>query len=218
MQEIERFRKRARFHHWWIVACALLLGLTGLFLFLSWFSPAAWWGYSRLVHRIAAAGFIAMPVLYFLMNPRATLHWIKEAFTWGPEDLGWLRAAPEYYFGGDESSMPPQDRSNTGQKLWMFVVIVTGVIFVITGMIMWVFKGIVSPGTFQAMVIIHDIAFILAGSMFLVHLSLAVFHPRMSEALHSMITGKASVQYVKSHHGKWYDRITAPEVPQEEPS
>ena len=208
MQEIERYRKRARIQHWLIVVCAFLLGLTGLFLFLSWFGPAAWWGYSRLVHRIAAAGFVAMPVLYALLNPKSTWAWIKEAFTWNKDDLGWLRAAPTYYFGSDIIPMPPQERSNTGQKMWMLVVIVTGVIFVVSGGIMWFGKGLVPTGVFQWSVFAHDVAFITAGAMLLVHIVLGSVHPRFSEALHSMVSGKVSVHYAKSHHGKWYDRIT----------
>ncbi len=209
MQDVERFRKRAIFQHWWIVACSLLLGLTGLFLFLSWVSPAAWWGWSRLVHRIAAVGFVGIPVIYFILNPKSTLEWLKEAFTWNKEDLGWLQAAPSYYFGGPEEDMPPQDRSNTGQKLWMLVVVITSVVFVITGFIMWFFQGSIPQGAYQAMVLLHDIAFIAGGTMLLVHIALAAFHPRMSEAMRSMTTGKATVDYVKTHHGKWYERIAA---------
>ena len=126
MQDVERFRKRAIFQHWWIVACSLLLGITGLFMFLSWVSPGAWGGYAGVIHRIGAVGFVAVPVLYFLMNPKSSLEWLKETFTWGVDDLGWLQAAPTYYFGGPEEAMPPQGRSNTGQKLWMLVVVVTG--------------------------------------------------------------------------------------------
>lgn len=209
MQEVERYSKRAIFHHWWIVACSMLLGLTGLFLFLSWFSPASWWGISRLVHRIAAVGFVAVPVIYTFMNPRATWEWIKEAFTWNKDDVGWLQAAPIYYFGGDESGMPPQDRSNTGQKLWMVVVIITSIVFVITGFFMWFLKAVISPGTYQVMLLLHDVAFIVAGSMLLVHVALGAFHPMFPEALRSMITGKVTADYAKSHHGKWYDRILA---------
>lgn len=208
MKEIERYRKRAIFHHWWIVACSLLLAITGLFLFLSWFGPAAWWGYSRLAHRIAAVGFVAVPVIYALLNPKSTWAWIKEAFTWGKEDLGWLKAAPTYYFGSDIVPMPPQDRSNTGQKLWMLVVIVTSVIFVVSGALMWFFKGIVPAGVFQWAVFAHDVAFITAGAMLLVHVALGAFHPRFSEALRSMITGKVSEEYAKSHHEKWYEKIS----------
>jgi formate dehydrogenase subunit gamma len=211
MQEVERFRKRARVQHWWIVVWALILGLTGLFLFVDGFSAAAEGGGSRLAHRIAAICFVAWPVLYFLMNPKSAWEWIKEAFTWNKDDIGWLQAAPSYYFGGPEEDMPPQDRSNTGQKLWMVVVIITGLIFVITGFFMWFLKGNISPGTYQVMLLLHDIAFIVAGAMFLVHVFLAAFHPRMSEAMRSMWGGKSSVHYAKTHHGKWYDRISAGE-------
>ena len=208
MKEIERYSKRAIFQHWWIVACSFLLALTGLFLFLSWFGPAAWWGYSRLVHRIAAVGFVAIPVIYTILNSKSTWHWIKEAFTWGKHDVGWLQAAPTYYFGSDIVPMPPQERANTGQKMWMLVVIVTGVIFVVSGGIMWFGKDLVPTGVFQWSVFAHDVAFIAAGAMLLVHIALGTFHPRFSEALHSMITGKVSVDYAKSHHGKWHDKIS----------
>jgi formate dehydrogenase subunit gamma len=211
MQEIERYRKAARIHHWWIVVWALMLGLTGLFLFLSWFSPAAWWGWSRLFHRIAAVLFVAGPVIYFLLYPKQVLEWIKEAFTWGKDDIGWLKAAPIYYFGGDEGSMPPQDRSNTGQKMWMLVVIIAGLAFVVTGFFLWFLKGIISPGVFQAMLLIHDVAFIGAGAMLLVHVALGAFHPRFSEAMRSITSGSVSAEYAKSHHGKWYDRIVSGE-------
>jgi formate dehydrogenase subunit gamma len=208
MQEVERYSKRAIVQHWWIVACSILLAITGLFLFISWFGPAAWWGYSRLVHRIAAVGFVAVPVLYMILNPKSTIEWVKEAFTWGKADFGWLKAAPTYYFGFDIIPMPPQERSNTGQKMWVLVVIVTSVIFVVSGGIMWFGKGLVSTGVFQWSVFAHDAAFVIAGAMFLVHIALGTFHPRFSEALRSMISGKVSVHYAQSHHGKWYDRIS----------
>jgi formate dehydrogenase gamma subunit len=104
--------------------------------------------------------------------------------------------------------MPPQERSNTGQKMWVLVVIVTSVIFVVSGGIMWFGKGLVSTGVFQWSVFAHDAAFVIAGAMFLVHVALGTFHPRFSEALRSMISGKVSVHYAQSHHGKWYDRIS----------
>lgn len=209
MQEVERFRKRARVHHWWIAVWALILGLTGLFLFVDGFSAVAEGGGSRLVHRIAAICFVAGPGLYFFMNAKSSWEWIRDAFSRSTEDIGWLNAAPSYYFGGPEEAMPPQEWSNTGQKLWTVVAITTGLIFVITGFFMWFLKGNISPGTYQVMLLLHDIAFIFAGAMFLVHFALAVFHPRMSEAMRSMIWGKSTVHYAKTHHGKWYDRISA---------
>lgn len=208
MKEVVRYRKRAMIEHWLIVVCSLLLGITGIFLFVSWFGPAAIGGYSRVIHRIAAVGFVTIPLLYMVLNPRSSWEWIKEAFTWNKDDLGWLRAAPTYYFGTDIIPMPPQDRSNTGQKLWMLFAILTGIIFVVSGGLMWFAKSYVPTGVFQWAVYAHDVAFIAAGAMLLVHIILGSVHPRFSEAFRSMITGKVSVDYAKSHHGKWYDRIT----------
>ena len=54
-------------------------------------------------------------------------------------------------------------------------------------------------------------AAIVGGSMALLHLYLGAIHPRMTESLKSMITGKVSAEYAKSHHAKWYSEITEAE-------
>jgi formate dehydrogenase subunit gamma len=45
--------------------------------------------------------------------------------------------------------------------------------------------------------------------MFFVHIYLGVFHPMMTEALKSMVSGKISIEYAKEHHGKWYEEVAA---------
>jgi formate dehydrogenase subunit gamma len=213
MQErtVERFKLRSRWLHWIIVAAFLTLGITGLFLYVPQFGPVAQDGFTRIIHRIAAVLFIAAPVLYFLISPRSTLHFLKEVFTWGSDDIKWLKAAPDYYFGGDESRMPPQGGMNTGQKLYALVVVVGGIGFLVTGLIMWLGKGSVSSGVFLGTVLLHDLLFIGVGSFMLVHFYLGVIHPRMTESMRSMINGKVTVEYAKSHHGKWYNKIAGDE-------
>ena len=108
--------------------------------------------------------------------------------------------------------MPPQEHMNTGQKLWWLMAIVFGLIFVISGLIMWAFKGTAPVALLQWMVFIHDIAFIATGCMLFVHIYLSVAHPLMrplrTGAWSSMARGKVSVGYARSHHAKWYDRIS----------
>jgi formate dehydrogenase subunit gamma len=123
--------------------------------------------------------------------------------------MGWLMAAPSYYFGGPEEKMPPQGHVNTGQKLWQFIVLATGALFLISGFIMLVLKDSVAPEVFQWSVIAHDVAFILAFLMLLVHIYTGSLHPRMTESFRSMLNGKISVNYAKHHYGKWYDTISA---------
>ena len=209
MQVVERYTPSARWFHWLIVAVFLELVLSGLLLFQPWFSSTldmigTW---IRIIHRIGAVILVGAPAIFALVSWRRAWYFVKEAFTWGKEDLDWLKVAPTYYFGGDPRLMPPQGHINTGMKLYRLTILLGGGVFVITGLIMWVLKGIVSPGVFQLCVVVHDIAFIVAISMFLLHVQLGVFHPRMDESLLSIVDGKVSGVYAKSHHGKWYDEI-----------
>lgn len=208
---VERFKKRTIWFHWIHTAAFLVLIVTGAILFIPGLGGAAAGGLTRLIHRIAVVFFVGLPVVYFVFNPRMSLHFIKETLTWGKDDLDWAKVAPLYYFGGDEEKMPPQGHVNTGQKMWQFVVLGTGVLFLVTGVTMWFFKGSVAPGIFQWCVIVHDIAFILASLMLLVHIYLGIIHPRMTESLRSMWSGKISKKYASSHYGKWYDEISASE-------
>jgi formate dehydrogenase subunit gamma len=206
--EVEKYRKPVRILHWIHSGAFVLLFLTGLVLFIPGLGFLAEDSWTRLIHRIGAVIFVVIPIIYLIINPRAVGRGLKQAFTWNAEDLGWLKAAPRYYFLGDEKGMPPQGEMNTGQKLWWFLTLVFGVIFVITGVIMWFAKAAAAPALLQWMVFIHDVAFIVTGSMFLLHIYLGVLHPLMTEAWNSMTGGKISAEYAKTHHGKWYAEVS----------
>ena len=210
--EVEKYSAGARWFHWTITAAALVLAITGLFLYVPWFSSVAEGGATRIVHRIAAVIFILAPLLFFLMKPGRSFHFVKEIFSWGKDDLAWLKAAPDYYFGGDEKKMPPQGDMNTGQKLWAVVAFFSALGFIFTGIFMWFLKDTLPAGVFSWMVIVHDLCFIAGGAMLLVHLYLGAIHPRMTESLKSMIKGKVSAEYAQSHHGKWYKEVVGREA------
>ena len=209
MEVIERYTPSARWFHWLFAAVFLELVLSGLLIFIPWSGLAIVGTWVRLVHRIGAVIFIAAPVIFTLFNWSKSWYFVKEAFVWGKDDFSWVKAAPGYYFGSDPRLMPPQGYINTGMKLYRLAIIFGAVAFIITGLIMWFFKGIVPPLVFQGSVIIHDLGLIFGIMMFLLHVQLGVFHPRMDESLLSMVDGKVSGVYAKSHHGKWYDEVAA---------
>jgi len=206
---IERFKKCTIWFHWVHTAAFLILIITGAILFIPGLGASAAGGLPRFIHRVAVAVFIGVPLFYFVFNPKMTFHFIKETFSWGRDDILWFRRAPDYYFGGAEEKMLPQGHVNTGQKMWQLVVLGTGTIFIITGFIMWFFKGTLAATVFQWCVIIHDAAFLLVFLMLLIHVYLGIIHPRMNESLRSMWDGKVSVIYARHHYGKWYDEICA---------
>ena len=206
--EVEKYRKPIRILHWVHAGAFVLLFLTGLVLFIPQLGIIAQDSWTRVIHRIGAVVFVIAPLIYLPLNWEASLKGIKKAFTWGSEDMGWLKAAPRFYFLNDETVMPPQGAMNTGQKMWWFMVIVFGVIFVITGLIMWFFKTIAPAALLQWMVFAHDVAFIATGAMLFVHIYLSVLHPLMTESWSAMARGKISTEYAKTHHAKWYEEVS----------
>jgi len=157
----------------------------------------------RFVHRLAAILFIGEPVIYGILQPRRLWMHIKE-FGFERDDIGWMKNAFGYYVLGRHTDMPPQGRFNTGEKINGVVQILTWVLFVGTGLVMWLGKGLVPADIFRLMVILHDLTMIAAVCMLIVHLYLALAHPLMWAALVSMRFGYTSASYAAEHHAKWY--------------
>ena len=76
-REVERFKLRTRWLHWVVVVSALILAITGMFLYMPPISAVAQGGYTRVIHRVAAVLFVGAPVLYFLMDPALSLSFLK---------------------------------------------------------------------------------------------------------------------------------------------
>ena len=212
VREVERYSQPARIFHWVHTGAFIVLFLTGLVFFIPALGFLAQGGWTGVVHRIAAVIFLVMPLAFMVTKPKAALTAIKEILQWGRGDIKWLKAAPRYYFLCDEKAMPPQDDMNSGQKLWGLMVFGFGLLFVVTGAVMWFGSTFIATSLMQWTIILHDIAFIATGAMLFVHIYLSVFHPlmgpRSTGAWSSMARGKVSVEYAKSHHGKWYERIS----------
>jgi formate dehydrogenase subunit gamma len=210
-QMVERYRTPTRILHLIHSIAFVLLFFTGLVLFIPQLGFLAEDSWTRSIHRIAAAVFIIAPLIYIPLNFKSTMSGIKEAFTWRRADLGWLKAAPRYYFLTDEKAMPPQEHMNSGQKMWWLLVIVFGLLFIITGLIMWFAKETASVALLQWMVLIHDVAFIVTGVMFFIHIYMSIIHPLARPlkvgSWNAMLHGTVTAEYAKSHHAKWYDSI-----------
>ncbi len=202
-KEVEMYRKPTIVLHWVHLVSFCVLFLTGLVLFIPQLGFLAQDSWTRIIHRIAAIVFIVAPLIYIPMNWKSTWEGLKIAFSWGKGDLAWLKAAPRYYFLGDETGMPPQGRMNTGQKLWWFIVLTFGTLFVVTGLVMWFAQG-ASPALMQWMVFLHDVAFVVSAPMLFTHIYLGVIHPMMTESWKAVSRGSVSAEYARSHHGQWY--------------
>ena len=203
---IPKYTLMERVGHWVHTATFIPLVLTGLVLYLPFLAPLAQGDSGmalRLMHRIAAVAFVALPLVYLVLEPRRLLMSLRELVP-DRDSFDWTKGAIGYYLFGRHADMPPQGRFNTGEKLNGLVVVVSWLVFLVTGLVMWFGKGTVPPVVFQWAVLLHDLAMIASVCMFLVHLYLVFAHPLMWAALVSMRFGVTSAEYAAEHHAKWF--------------
>jgi formate dehydrogenase subunit gamma len=213
LNEVEKYRLPVRIMHWVHTGAFIVLFLTGMMLYL----PRETFGFlerwTHLGHLAAAVVFVGVPVIYFVFSPRSAARGLKIAFTWGSNDFKWLIASPRLYLFGNDKNLPPQGLLNSGQKVWWLLTILSWLTFSVTGATMWFFVKSASPPVLERMVMAHDISFIVAGAMFLGHIYLALFNPKMNQALGAMTRGKVTAEYAEKYHGKWYAEISAKKKP-----
>ena len=66
--EIEKYTKGARVLHWIHTSAFVILFLTGLVLFIPALGPLAQDSITRIIHRVCAAIFVVIPIIYMLIN------------------------------------------------------------------------------------------------------------------------------------------------------
>ncbi len=214
--EIIRYSRPVRWLHWTYAGAFLVLFLTGVIIFIPALDKLAGGEWTRMFHRGAAILLFVEPIAYLILYPNSAWRGIKETFIWSKDDLDWARAMPRYYFFLDEKAMPPQGHINTGQKLWWLMVLVSWVVFAVTGVLIVVSKGLPTRALFEWSIMLHDVAFIGTGCMLFVHIFLSVIHPLMrplrSGPWNAMVHGTVSREYARSHHRKWYEEINKVEI------
>jgi formate dehydrogenase subunit gamma len=77
----------------------------------------------------------------------------------------------------------------------------------VTGLIMWLGRGSVSPGLFRWSVFLHSALAVVLVAFTLVHVYLAVMHPLMKAGLDAIRFGYMPEKYLKHHHAKYYEEL-----------
>ncbi|AOM82091.1 formate dehydrogenase subunit gamma [Salisediminibacterium beveridgei] len=208
-QKVKRFSKTSRVGHWVFALTFFMLYFTALPLYSDFFG----WMYplmggpemARLLHRIFAVVFIAVPVLMLIFDPKSMLFWLKSTFTWKKDDLKFLGQFPKEFFLG-KGGGPKQGFYNSGEKLNSLLVILTAVFLILSGIVMW-FPQFFSSGVIQWAFPIHNIAFGLSVAVIVGHIFLSIGHPNSKASLEGMTKGTVDVEYAKAHHEVWYDEL-----------
>ncbi|GBC88028.1 Formate dehydrogenase, nitrate-inducible, cytochrome b556(Fdn) subunit [bacterium HR13] len=197
--EIERFSRFDRVVHWVVAITFIYLFLSGLGIYspkFAWLLPVLGGpDFARWLHPWAGLVFSVGVLLMFLK-------WSKD-FLLTSDDTAWLKNV-KHYIKGEEEKLPEVGKYNAGQKVFGWLVFVGCLVFLITGILMW-FPGNFPITLTRVSIVLHDLAFILVGAGFIVHVYMGTVG--VPGSLSGMITGKVSALWAMRHHPKWFREV-----------
>ncbi|ADC89594.1 formate dehydrogenase, gamma subunit [Thermocrinis albus DSM 14484] len=197
--EIERFSRWDRLLHWIVAISFLYLFLSGLGIYSPRFHWLLWilggGEFAAWLHRWVGIVYSVGVLLMFL-------RWAKD-FMLAGDDIRWLKGV-KYYIRGEEEKLPEVGKYNAGQKLFGWVVFVGTLVFLLSGIVMW-FPGSFPSYVVRVAIVLHDVAFIIVGAGFIVHVYMGTIG--VPGSLSGMITGKVSALWAMYHHPKWFKEV-----------
>ena len=197
-EKLLRYRTGQRYIHLLVASSFTVLFLTGLPLIFEPLSFLAAGGWSRIIHRIAAVGFMAVPFLYFFVDRRGAKELIVESFSYDKDDRRWLMHMGRYFLG-NAANMPPQGRLNAGQKLHHASVILLGAGVVFSGLALWIGAGRMTDTMLSWAALIHNVTMLALVLLLIGHIYFTVVY----KAINAMHTGYVPRTDAEIEHAKW---------------
>ncbi len=211
--QLLRYRTGQRYIHLLVASSFTVLFLTGLPLIFEPLSFLAANGWSRIIHRVAAVGFMAVPFLYLLVDRQGAKELIVDSFSYDKDDRRWLLHMGQYFLGNAEG-MPPQGRLNAGQKLHHASVIILGAGVVFSGLVLWIWAGQLTDVQLSWAALVHNVSMLGLVLLLIGHIYFTVVY----KAINAMHTGYVPRTDAELEHAKWVAEMDAlkarePQVP-----
>ena len=202
MSKIVRYSGSDRFNHWLVALLFVLAAVSGLAFFhpsLFFLSNVLGGGQlSRILHPfIGVAMFVLFVVLYFKFWHHNILH---------KNDRQWLKQIGDV-IADREDRLPEVGRYNGGQKLLFWVMTITMLLLVISGMAFWrpYFASNFHIDTVRLAAVVHAGAAAVLILGIIVHIYAALW---VKGTIKGMWTGVVSSAWARKHHPGWYKEVS----------
>ena len=200
--DIERYTPSERSNHWAVAILFVLAGLSGLALFhpalfglSGLFGGGAW---TRILHPFLG---VAMFLLFLVMAIRFAGHNRLDA-----NDRQWLRQMGDV-INNREERLPEVGRYNAGQKLLFWVLVLSMLVLLVSGIVIWreYFSAAFGIGTLRWASLLHAASALVLILGVLVHIYAAIW---IKGSLGAMLYGKVSRAWARKHHAGWYKQLS----------
>ena len=215
---VHRFNPGFIVSHWVQAATFFLLLFTGLPLWTEYFDFLYFFfggpDMASLLHKIFGVLFLLPLIILIFFDREGLRNWAKEIFTWQKHDLTFFLHFPKEFFVGSDK-IPKQGFLNGGEKLNSWGSILTTILLIVTGFIIWA-SDVYTGGLVHWAQLFHVVGFVFGTIFALGHIFLSAFHPNSKPSMSGITKGYIPIEYAKDHHGRWYDQLVAQGVIKEE--
>jgi formate dehydrogenase subunit gamma len=200
--EVLRHPGYTRVVHWGAAAFFVLALLSGFAVYspwlYRWLTPLFGGGpMTRLLHPWFSLGFV---IVFFLQ----VLNWLRP-MSWTNDDNRWLRRIKQYVTNAEPREPDYVDFFNAGQKAYFWTIVASAVLFLVSGLPMWLPE--IFGRTLTAIgYVLHDLAAIVMLVGFIVHVYEGT--AAVPGTFRSMTRGIVKKRWAWTHHPAWYRRIT----------
>lgn len=199
---LQRYQDGDRMNHWFIALMFVLAGLSGLAFFhpsLYFFSHLFGGGqWSRILHPflglLMVLGFI---VLFFKL-------WRENVIT--AADREWAKHAGRM-LRGDKAGMPPVGKYNYGQKMVFWLMAVSLLVLVVTGVMFWRpwFAPFFSIPVMRIAVLLHSVSAVVLILSVIMHVYAAIW---VKGTVRAMTRGTVTENWARLNHPLWHQEMT----------
>jgi len=200
--DLKRYTGSERLNHWLIALLFVLAGLSGLALFHpSMFFLSGLFGggsLTRIVHPFIGS---AMFVLFLIISIRFWHHNVLNK-----NDIQWLKQIGDV-MANHEERLPEVGRYNGGQKAAFWVMVISMIALVVTGVMFWrpYFVDYFSVDVRRIAAVVHAVAAWGLILTIIIHVYAAIW---VKGTIGGMRTGMVSRAWARKHHPGWFKEET----------
>ena len=199
---LQRYKDGDRMNHWFIALMFVLASLSGLaffhpsmFFFVHLFGGGSW---ARILHPALGLLMVLGFALLFMRLWKDNL--ITEA------DREWRKHMGRM-LSGDKAGLPPVGKYNYAQKLTFWVMAVSLLVLLVTGVMFWRpwFAPYFSVEAMRIAVLLHSISAVVLILSTIMHVYAAIW---VKGTIRAMTRGTVTESWAKTNHPLWHQEVT----------
>ncbi|MGB9097720.1 formate dehydrogenase cytochrome b556 subunit [Erwinia sp.] len=205
---LQRYSAPERINHWIVAFCFVFAALSGLGFFFPSFN---WLMHSlgtpqlaRILHPFIG---VIMFAAFLLMFFRYWRHNLIER-----QDLEWAKNIHKI---AQNEEVGDTGRYNFGQKCVFWAAIITLVLLLLSGVVIWrpYFAGSFAIPTIRLALVVHSVAAVVLIMVIMVHIYAALW---VKGTITAMVEGWVTPAWAKKHHPRWYRAVREQQQKQQE--